>query len=108
MKKLLLLVVMSAFGVIGLMSPVHAATGDLFTTVSVAPATFYPLVHDNFRDTAEVGWETVDYTDVSIAVIDANGTAIRHENYFDTYSGSWSWDGTTDGGSQPRGRRLHS
>lgn len=99
MRRLLVVLVSAAFAVTGLTTPAHAATGDVFNSVNVTPTTFYPRVQDGYRDDTNVTWETNGHADVSIDVLNSSGTSVRHDDVSSDYSGSWAWDGTTNGGA---------
>jgi hypothetical protein len=72
-----------------------------FDTVTVAPATFYPLVDDGYRDTTTVTYRLNQEADVDVKVTTAAGSLVRSDHLGrQSGSRSWAWDGKrSDGGN---------
>src|SRR5206468_2066116 len=67
--------------------PVHV------TYVTASPETFYPRVHDGYRDTTSIGYTVSRAADITIAVTNANGTTVLIDQLGRVGQGrhAWTW-----------------
>lgn len=71
-----------------------------FDSASVAPATFYPIVQDGYRDVTALSYALNQRADVTVTVTNSGGTRIRNVALGSrTGMQTWNWDGTRDDGN---------
>jgi hypothetical protein len=66
------------------------------------PATFYPRVHDFYRDTSTTHFTTNVRTHVKLAVMNADGKIVRRVDLHTLGAGKhrWEWSGKRDNGAK--------
>lgn len=70
--------------------------------VSQTPETFYPLVHDDYRDSSTTRFRTSAKGHVEVAVTNRDGKVVRHADLHTLRAGShsWVWNGKRDNGDK--------
>jgi hypothetical protein len=71
------------------------------TYVTASPETFYPRVHDGYRDTTSIGYSLSRAADITIAVTNANDTTVLTDQLGRIGQGrrAWTWDGRNASGA---------
>jgi hypothetical protein len=70
-------------------------------SISSSLSTFYPLIHDGYRDNARLTWNISTRATDTVRVISSSGHVVRSASLGEQSAGrhSWSWNGRTGSGA---------